>query len=209
MSHDFPAFLALAAVVIVTPGPDTALTIRNTIAGGRRAGVFTAAGVVAGQLVWTLACVVGVTALLVASAPVFAALRWVGAGYLVFLGVKTLIAAFRSGAPVAVPGTAAAGLAPGVAARQGLLSAVSNPKLAVFFVSLFPQFVTPGPGAAGGMLLLGACFGAMTLVWLSAYAFAIAKSSDWLARTGVRRALQAVTGTVLVAFGVKLAVEHR
>jgi threonine/homoserine/homoserine lactone efflux protein len=95
------------------------------------------------------------------------------------------------------------------ASRQGLLSALGNPKLAVFFVSLFPQFVTPAPGAAIGMLLLGGCFGAMTLGWLSLYAFAIGRGSDVLIRAGVRRWIQGVTGAVLVAFGVRLATEAR
>jgi len=78
----------------------------------------------------------------------------------------------------------------------------------VFFVSLFPQFVTPGPGAAAGLLLLGLTFGTMTLAWLSAYAFVIAKGGDLLGRSRARRVIQAVTGTVLVAFGVRLAVER-
>ena len=207
MSHDFPAFLALAAVVIVTPGPDTALTIRNALAGGGRAGFFTAAGVVAGQLVWTLASALGVTALLVASAPAFAAVRIAGAIYLVWLGVRSWIEAFRGAATATV--TAAPAMSAASASRQGLFSALGNPKLAVFFVSLFPQFVTPGPGATAGLLLLGVCFGAMTLAWLSIYAYAIGKGSDVLGRSGVRRWIQGVTGAVLVAFGVRLATEHR
>src|SRR5918992_2760749 len=89
------AFLGVAVVVIVTPGQDTALTVRNTLAGGRRAGVRTAAGVVAGQAVWALAASAGLAALLVASEPAFVALKLAGAAYLIFLGAQSLLAAIR------------------------------------------------------------------------------------------------------------------
>ena len=96
MLTELAAFLGIAAVVIVTPGQDTALTIKNTLAGGRRAGVLTAAGVSSGQACWTLAASAGIAALLVASEPVFHAVRLAGAAYLVFLGAQTLLDAVRS-----------------------------------------------------------------------------------------------------------------
>src|SRR5207245_1448523 len=94
-----PAFLGVAALVIVAPGPDTALTIRNTLRGGRRSGVLTGVGVVGGQTVWAIATAAGVAALLHASEPAFLALKVVGAGYLAFLGIQALVAAFRGGKP--------------------------------------------------------------------------------------------------------------
>ena len=93
MGGELLAFLGISALVIVTPGQDTALTIRNTLAGGRRAGSFTALGVSTGQAVWTLAASAGVAALLVASEPAFIALKLAGAAYLVFLGAQALVAA--------------------------------------------------------------------------------------------------------------------
>jgi threonine/homoserine/homoserine lactone efflux protein len=194
------AFLGIAVVVIVTPGQDTALTIRNTLAGGRRAGFRTAAGVVCGQAVWALAASAGVAALLVASEPAFVALKLAGAAYLVFLGGQALLAALRGrGAP---DPTAAA---TGRELRQGLLSNLGNPKMAVFFSSLLPQF----GDSFGALLLLGLVFCALTLAWLCAYAAALARAGDVLRRPRVRRALDAVTGTALIALGVRLAAADR
>jgi threonine/homoserine/homoserine lactone efflux protein len=198
------AFLGVSLLVIVTPGQDTALTIRNTLAGGRRGGIFTALGVVSGQVTWALAASAGLAALLVASQPAFTALRLAGAAYLVLLGLQLLAGALRSrrAAPAAAP--AMRRLAPRTAYRQGLLSNLGNPKIAVFFTSLLPQF-----GATfWTMLPLGFCFATLTLVWLTAYAVAVAKAAHVLRHPRVRRALDAVTGTVLVAFGVRLAAER-
>jgi len=202
----FAAFLGVSVLVIVTPGPDTALTIRNALLGGRRGGSSTAVGVAVGQATWTLAASAGVAALLRASAPVFSAVRLAGAAYLVFLGAQTLFGALRSRRRHA----AAAGSAPArrlrapQAFRQGLLSNLGNPKMAVFFTSLLPQF-----GSSFGTLLgLGLVFCLMTLVWLTAYGLAVAKAGDVLRRPRIRRILDAVTGAVLVAFGLRLAAER-
>ena len=195
------AFLGVAVVVIVTPGQDTALTVRNTLAGGRRAGVRTATGVVCGQAVWALAASVGVAALLVASEPAFVALKLAGAAYLVFLGGQALLAAVRR-RPAHFE---SAGRTGGSELRQGLLSNLGNPKMAVFFSSLLPQF----GGSFGVLLALGLLFCALTLTWLSAYALVIARAGDVLRRPRVRRAIDAVTGTALVALGVRLATTDR
>src|SRR5213594_29952 len=97
MIPHFLAFLGVSVLVIVTPGPDTALTIRNTLLGGRRSGVFTAVGVAAGQTSWSVATSAGIAALLVASEPVFRGVRYAGAAYLAFLGIQALRAAARRG----------------------------------------------------------------------------------------------------------------
>jgi threonine/homoserine/homoserine lactone efflux protein len=200
------AFLAVSAVVIVTPGPDTALTIRNTLLGGRRSGIFTAAGVSAGQACWTLAASAGVAALIGASEPAFLALRLAGAAYLVFLGLQALIGALRRGEGGAVVAHASgAALAPRKAFRQGMVSNLGNPKMAVFFTSLLPQFGESFPA----LLALGVLFCSLTLAWLAAYAVAVARAGNFLRRPRIRRALEAVTGAGLVAFGLRLATERR
>jgi len=193
------AFLGVSAVVIVTPGQDTALTIRNTLLGGRRAGVGTAVGVVGGQLAWALATSAGLAALLLASAPLFTAIRLAGAAYLVVLGAQALAAAVR-GRPHEdrLPRRRSS------AVRQGLLSNLGNPKMAVFFTSLLPQFAS----SFAGMLSLGLLFAAVTLSWLSLYALAVARASGLLRKTRVRRALDAVTGLALVALGLRVAAER-
>jgi threonine/homoserine/homoserine lactone efflux protein len=134
-----------------------------------------------------------VTALLRASEPAFLALRVAGAVYLVWLGVLALWSAVHGS-------SSQLQLRRGAPLRQGLLSNLGNPKMAVFFTSLLPQFGHSFPTLLG----LGLVFCALTLAWLSAYAAAVARAGDLLRRSRVRRALDAVTGTVLVALGVRL-----
>jgi threonine/homoserine/homoserine lactone efflux protein len=201
------AFLGVSLLVIVTPGQDTALTIRNTLAGGRRGGVFTALGVVSGQLVWALAPSAGLAALLVASQPAFTALRLAGAAYLVLLGVQALVAAARARDREA-PARPATRPAARTAYRQGLLSNLGNAKVAVFFTSLLPQFAPGGGATFWSMLPLGLCFATLTFAWLTAYAVAVSRARDVLLRPRVRRALDTITGVVLVSLGLRLSVER-
>jgi threonine/homoserine/homoserine lactone efflux protein len=204
VTASFLAFLGVSALVIVTPGPDTAVTINGTLSGGRRGGVFTALGVSCGQAVWTLAASAGVSALLVASEPAFLTVKYLGAAYLLYLGLHAIWSAIRRGpaSPAAPTGLPRRGAL--ACYRRGLLSDLGNPKMAVFFTSLLPQF---GVGFAV-LALLGLVFCAMTFLWLACYAAALAKMGDLLRRSSVRRALDVVTGTVLVGLGVRLATER-
>jgi threonine/homoserine/homoserine lactone efflux protein len=195
------AFVAVSAIVIVTPGQDTALTIRNSLLGGRATGLATALGVSSGQAVWTVATSLGLAALIVASEPVFVALKLVGAAYLVYLGAQSLVAAARRRQRAH---TGAASAHPRVAFRQGALSNLGNPKMAVFFSSLLPQFGS----SFVELLALGVLFCCLTLTWLSAYAVVVARAGDVLRRPRIRRAIDAVTGVVLVALGLRLATNR-
>jgi threonine/homoserine/homoserine lactone efflux protein len=197
---ELAAFLGVSALVIVTPGQDTALTIRNTLLGGRVAGVFTAVGVSAGQATWTVATSVGIGALLVASEPGFVALKVLGSAYLVFLGVQALFG--RKTLHVDLSGGRVTPLG---ALRQGVVSNLANPKMLAFFTSLLPQFAS----SFAGLLVLGLAFCTMTLVWLTAYSVVVTKTSALLRRARVRRTIEALTGTVLIALGLRLATEHR
>jgi len=199
------AFVGVGAIVIVTPGQDTALTIRNTLLGGRRAGVFTALGVSTAQAMWALATSLGLAALLAASEPAFLALKLVGATYLVWLGAHSLLAAWRRTARQRRGRRVAHGLGTRTAYRQGVTSNLGNPKMAVFFTSLLPQFAD----SFAGLLALGVLFAVMTLAWLGAYAAVVARAGDALRRPTVRRVLDAVTGAVLIALGLRLATERR
>jgi threonine/homoserine/homoserine lactone efflux protein len=193
------AFVGVSIVVIVTPGQDTALTIRNSLLGGRRAGILTALGVSAGQAVWVLATSVGLAALIVAFEPAFVALKLLGAAFLVYLGVHALLRAMRGAEP------ATRGIGRHSPFRQGVISNLGNPKMAVFFTSLLPQF----GDSFSALLAFGLLFCSMTLAWLTAYAFAVAKAGDVLRRPAIRRLFDAVLGVVLVALGVRLATDRR
>jgi threonine/homoserine/homoserine lactone efflux protein len=195
------AFLAVAALVIVVPGQDTALTIRNTLGGGRRAGIATACGVACGLATWAVATAFGLAAILVASEPLYLALKAFGAAYLLWLGACCLWRAIRRKSPA--PAAASPRLAPRAAFRQGIVSNLGNAKIAVFFTSLLPQF-TPTGAAFLTPLALGLLFCLLTLAWLAAYAAVVARAANVFDRPRARRALNAVTGTVLVALGLRL-----
>ena len=198
------AFLAVSAIMIVTPGPDTALTIRNTLMGGRRAGIFSAIGVSAGQALWTLATATGIAALLAASEPAFLAVKIAGSAYLIWLGLQALVAAVR-GRPRHAATVERRPLSAPRALRQGLLNNLGNPKMAAFFPSLLLQFAH----SFSALVALGLVFSAMTLVWLTTYAFAVARAGDFLGRSRIRRAIEAATGAILVALGFRVATESR
>lgn len=200
------AFLAVSLLVICTPGQDTALTIRNTLAGGRSRGVATALGVAGGQAVWTAGTVAGLGVVLAASAPLFLWLRLAGAAYLMYLGVRSLLAAARAEArPVGSPatGSSQSGRA---AFFQGVVSNLSNAKMAAFFVSLLPPFAGPHPHV-GLLLGLGLNFCLLTMVWLTGYAYAVHRFGRWLQLHAVRRALEGVLGAVLVGLGIRVSTE--
>ena len=201
---DVAAFFGISVLVIVTPGQDTALTIRNSLLGGRRPGILTALGVSAGQAAWALATSAGLAALILAFEPAFVALKLAGAAFLVYLGAQALLAALR-GSPVERRATRGA-LTANAAFRQGVLSNLGNPKMAVFFTSLLPQF---GAESFAGLLALGLIFSSMTFVWLTAYAVVVARAGDVLRRPAIRRIFDAVLGVVLVALGLRLATDRR
>jgi threonine/homoserine/homoserine lactone efflux protein len=205
------AFAGVAALVIVTPGPDTALTVRNVLLGGRACGVATAAGVTIGLAVWTLAASAGIAALLVASEPAFVAVKLAGAAYLVFLGVQSLWGAARGRSAPAVgeDGPRPRGLRPRSALRQGVLNDLGNPKIAVFFTTLLPQFAPAHGPAFVAMLGLGLLFCVMTFAWLCVYSVVIARAGEALRRPRIRRALDAIMGAALVALGLRVAAERR
>jgi threonine/homoserine/homoserine lactone efflux protein len=163
--------------------------------------VSTALGVSSAQAVWAFATAVGLAALLAASEPAFLALRIAGAAYLVWLGLQSLVAAWRGNARRG----ATCGDAHALGLPAGVLSNLGNPKMAVFFTGLLPQFA----GSFAGLLALGALFSLLTLGWLSAYAVAVGRVGHLLRRPAVRRALDALTGAVLIALGLRLATERR
>jgi threonine/homoserine/homoserine lactone efflux protein len=195
------AFAGVAALLVVTPGPDMALVAKNGLAYGRRAALATAFGINAGIVFWTLASAVGLAALVRSSALAFETLRLVGAAYLVFLGIQ----AFRAKAPV-VPGPAEP--ADRSAFRQGVVSNLLNPKLAVLYTSLLPQFIPSGESVLLRSLMLGGIFNLMGVVWLCFYAVVVAKLGSAI-RPHAQRWLDRLTGTVLIGLGLRLAGERR
>jgi threonine/homoserine/homoserine lactone efflux protein len=200
------AFAGVAALIVVVPGPDMALVLRNGIALGRRAAVATALGINTGLLVWALAAALGIAAVLHASATAFTVLKLAGAVYLVWLGARALLDAWRG---ISEPSAASAPRRRASPFRQGLLSNLFNPKIALVYTTLIPQFVDRGGSEIAQTFLLAAVFIAMGLVWLTGYALLVAQAGALLRRPAVRRGVNAVSGVVLTALGVRLAFERR
>jgi RhtB (resistance to homoserine/threonine) family protein len=204
-----PAFIGVAALVIVSPGPDTALVTKNALIHGRRPALGTSVGVAVGLLVWTLASALGVAAVVHASATAFTTLKLIGAAYLVWLGIQTLRSAAHGSGGGRSAGSDARRMGAGRGFRQGLISNLANPKIAVFFTSLVPQFVGAGHGVLVPSLLLGALFALMTVAWLCGYALVASKAAGVLTRPRVKAALDRISGCVLIGLGLHIATERR
>ncbi|NEK59986.1 LysE family translocator [Geodermatophilus sabuli] len=201
---DYATFVVFAAVLVLVPGPDFAVVVKNTLSGGRRRGSWSAVGVTASNVVQGAAAAAGLAALVVRVEPLFQTIRWLGIGYLAWLGVQALRSAVRGRYPDlsatdAAPGLAMAGF------RQGFLSNITNPKVLAFYLAVLPQFL--GPGAAVPVLAAFALTHAVLgLGYLLALVAGLDRARAVLARRPVRRALDALTGCALLGFGVRLAV---
>ena len=198
------AFVAVAAVLSVTPGAATALVVRSALRGGRRAAFATTAGNSVGVLAWALLSALGVSALVAASQVASEALKIGGAVVLVVLGVQALRRSRRDEEPV--PAAPARG--DGAAFRDGVVTSLANPKLSVFFVALFPQFVPEGAPVLPLTVAMGFLVAAIDFAWYSLLALLVTRAQRAF-RAAFSRQLQRLTGVVLIGLGVRLALEHR
>ena len=203
--NELPAYVAIALLVIVTPGPDMALVMRNAVLHGRGGAMSTALGIAVGLLAWTGASVLGLAAILATSDLAFGLVRMAGAAYLMYLGLQSLLSLRRS---AAVAGLAAA-TQHASPFRQGLLSNLLNPKIALLFTSLIPQFVTPGSTATLESVALAGIFIGLGLAWLIGVALLATALASHLEQLRVRRVLRALTGVVLVGLGARMAIVDR
>lgn len=200
----FLAGLAVLALLTVSPGADMALVAKITFERGRRAALLATLGICSGLLVHATASALGLSVILATSAEAFTIVKLAGAAYLAYLGVQALRSSFRSDA-IATP-TARRRAHPFV---QGVLGNVLNPKVAVFYLTFLPQFISPGDNVLVRSLAFAVAHAVMGILWLSAYAYVLSRVSAALARAGVRRWLERVTGGVLIALGARLALERR
>jgi threonine/homoserine/homoserine lactone efflux protein len=200
------AFIGVAALLTIAPGPDMALVLRNALRGGWRAVMPTAAGTSTGCIAWGAASSLGVAALLAASAQLYQALKLAGAAYLIFLGVLALRAAVRGDATE--PGLRDATRSRAGSYRQGLLTNLLNPKVGVFYATFLPQFIAPGQPVFLTSVALACIHAGMGFVWLTVYGYGASRLADVMSRGRIRQGIEAATGTVLVAFGLKLAIDN-
>jgi threonine/homoserine/homoserine lactone efflux protein len=197
-------FVGIVALLTITPGADMAMVARSVFTGGRRDAFATTLGISAGCLAWAIASALGVAAVLAASQTAYDALRLVGALYLVWLGVQSLLAARRGDQPAVESGGRRSS-----PFRQGLVTNLFNPKIAVFYSTFLPQFIGPGDPALLISMLLAGVHIALGIAWLSLYAWLVSRAVEAFKGSRLRRSLDALTGTVLVALGLRLALERR
>jgi len=214
MTAALPAFALASTLLILAPGPDSLLVLRNTLRHGRRAGWVTATGTMSGLLAWAAAAAFGLTALLRVSHLGYDVVRLAGACYLLWLGVSSLWPSRGPRRGPAAEAAGPAGLAPAQAGWRrvylnGLLSNLLNPKIGVFFIAFLPGFIPTGAPAPLFPLVLGLWFIAETGAWLAALAWMAARGAGWLRRSTVQRWLERVTGVALIGFGLRLAAQAR
>lgn len=212
------AFAGLAFVLVLTPGANVMLVIRSTLGGGPRAGIAAAAGIALGHFVHASASALGLSLLLRTSDVAFTVMKVAGAAYLAYLGVRSFMAAWRGrtrtfdvvdGEEAEFRGTL---IAPRRSRRfllDGFLCNVLNPKVALFYLALLPQFIAPGEPVLGRSLLLAGVHGCISVSWQSVLSLALGRIRPLLARPAVYRTLEALTGSLLVGFGVRLALATR
>jgi threonine/homoserine/homoserine lactone efflux protein len=208
-------FIGVALVLTLTPGADTMLVMRNVLARGARAGIMTTLGICSGLFVHATLSALGLSFILVRSATAFEVVKFVGACYLIFLGLRSLWQLFRAHqhatggeAVIAQPyGQQKAGALRSF--REGLLTNILNPKVAIFYLAFLPQFMHRGDLVLAKSLLLAAIHFTLGVLWLSLVAIFLGRVRVFVTRSSVRRGLEAVTGTVLIAFGIRLALTQR
>ncbi|WP_175987140.1 LysE family translocator [Bacillus sp. Marseille-Q1617] len=202
--NEFLTFLLLSLFVVMSPGIDTALLTKRTISDGKADGFKMALGIAAGCLVHTVAAAFGLSAILMKSAAAFEVVKYVGAVYLIYLGVTSFVKKKETSAEIT--DTAAVKRS---AFKQGLFTNVFNPKVAVFFLTFLPQFVTAESQAAGQLVLMGGVYSLLSIGWFFVYVFFINYLRSWLMTPSVQGWMERVTGAVLIGFGLKLAFEKR
>ncbi|WP_421382947.1 LysE family translocator [Bacillus salacetis] len=203
--ENFYLFIIMSVMLIILPGPDTAIVTKNTVAGGSAKGLKTLAGTICALLLHTLAAVAGLSAIIVKSAFLFSTFKYAGAIYLIYLGAKS-IAALKNNVlseEYAEPDK----YRNKSYFKQGFLTNILNPKVAVFFLTFLPQFVNSGSDTLIPFLLMGATYALLTAIWFMLYILLINQISTFMKKPKTTKVIEALTGTVLIGFGIKLAFE--
>jgi threonine/homoserine/homoserine lactone efflux protein len=211
-------FLGVVVVLTVTPGPDMLLVVRNGLSSGVRGAWFTGLGCCLGISVHATAAVLGLSAILAASATAYATVKLAGAAYLAYLGVRMLISAIMAGdepldgapgdAPDEAPSRPVAVRRAGTAFRQGLVTNLLNPKIALLFLTLLPQFVADGEPRLRTTAMLAAVFLGLAVLWWRTFSLAIGPISRLLRGRRSRRTLDALAGGALLAISARVALER-
>lgn len=201
--ENFLLYIALCILLIILPGPDTAIVTKNTIVTSRRAGFETMFGTLSALMIHTTFAIVGLSAIIVQSSKFFTIIKFVGAIYLIYLGVKTLIAMIKREAQTAIePSTSSKSSS----YFQGFFTNLLNPKVAVFFLTFLPQFVANPNEPLLPFLILGITYSVLTFIWFVFYITLLSRVRAFMNKPTTQKWMEGITGAVLVGFGIQLAV---
>ncbi|AFU12985.1 MULTISPECIES: LysE family translocator [Bacillus] len=207
MIENYLLFIIMSICLIILPGPDTAMATKNTLVAGKMGGVKTVFGTCVALLIHTLAAVIGLSALIVKSALLFSIFKYVGALYLIYIGIKALLAVKNKEGVNTNDVSINNDKEHTSCFRQGFLTNLLNPKIAVFFLTFLPQFLNPSHNTFIQLLVMGLTYLVLTIIWFAFYIFLIDKISAFMKKPKTQRYIQGLTGIVLIGFGIKLALE--
>ncbi|WP_297816753.1 LysE family translocator [uncultured Paraglaciecola sp.] len=206
---NFEAFLVAIALLTITPGIDTVLVIKNTSRSGGKDGVLTSLGICLGLFVHATFSAVGISAMLLQSAGLFLAMKWVGAAYLIWLGMGGLKAAIKGHAGIAIGDTDVRSFSVRRSLQEGFLSNVLNPKTAVFYLAFLPQFIDPQYSPFLQAMTMAGIHFMMAMIWQSGLAGAVSSAKRFFANPAALRWMEGITGSVLLCLGAKLILDEQ
>lgn len=193
--------------LIILPGPDTAIVTKNTLICRKIGGIKTSLGIVCALIIHTLAAVLGLSAIIVKSAVLFSIFKYAGAAYLIYLGVKILWSLMKKDEVPEIQVNTKNEMENRSCFKQGFLTDILNPKVALFFLSFFPQFVESGSDTFFPFLLMGITFTVLSAIWLLIYIYLINQIGSFMKNRVVKNIIEGITGTIIIGFGIKLALE--
>lgn len=197
----------MCILLIILPGPDTAIATKNTLTVGRSGGLKTALGTCCALLIHTSAAILGLSAIIVKSALLFSIFKYVGAIYLIYLGVKTLWSLREKKEVATIDVNSKSQFENTSCFKQGFLTNILNPKVAVFFLTFLPQFVDSESNPFIPFLIMGITYTVLTAIWFLLYVTLINQISTFMKKPKAQTIIEGITGTVLIGFGIKLALE--
>lgn len=200
-------FVLMCIFVIILPGPDTAIVTKNTITAGKAGGLKTVFGICCALLIHTSAAVLGLSALIVKSAFLFSIFKYVGAIYLIYLGVRTLCSLKKKEVAASVEINSIGTSVSSTCYKQGFLTNLLNPKVAILFLTFFPQFVESKSNTFLPFLTMGMIYILLTIIWSILYVYLIHQISTFMKKPKTQSMIEGITGTILVGFGIKLFLE--
>jgi RhtB (resistance to homoserine/threonine) family protein len=205
--ENFYLFVLMCIFFIILPGPDTAIATKNTVTVGKVGGFKTVLGTCCALLIHTSAAVLGLSAIIVKSALLFSVFKYVGAVYLIYLGVKTLWSLKKKEEAASVEMNTKSKFVNTSCFKQGFLTNLLNPKVAVLFLTFLPQFVDPGSNTFLPFLIMGTTYTVMTALWSLTYVYLINRISTFMKKPKTQNIIEGLTGTILIGFGIRLFLE--